>query len=195
MTLSPAASAAEILARIDTTSPGCSVKDSFGTLDLSGAGFDVLFEAEWIHRPPGPAPRHPDTDRTGVRWDVVRDADALAAWAAAWSGASGTGGAGGGPFRPELLGDGRTFVLRGRDGDRVVAGAVASRSAQAVGLSNVFAADGGSGAAWAGALGAVSERWPGLPVVGYESGEDLAAAVAHGCLPVGPLRVWLATDR
>jgi hypothetical protein len=30
--------------------PGCSVKDSFGTLDLARWGFDELFEAHWIFR-------------------------------------------------------------------------------------------------------------------------------------------------
>ena len=31
---------------------------------------------------------------------------------------------------------------------------------------------------------------PGLPVVGYEHGADLAAAQQAGCQVLGPLRVW-----
>ncbi|MFE5740866.1 hypothetical protein [Streptomyces celluloflavus] len=181
VTLTPHTAGADLLARIDTASPGCSVKDSFACLDLTGAGFEVLFEAEWIYRPAtlaAPAPVD------GVRWDVVPDAEALAGWAAAW------GADGNGPFRSELLADEGTFFLRGRNGDAVVAGAVASRSESVVGLSNVFAADGEARAAWAGVLAAVAERWPGLPVVGYESGDDLTAAADEGCLPIGPLRVW-----
>jgi hypothetical protein len=45
VTLVPDADAASVLARIDT-SAGCSVKDSFGTLDLERRGFRALFEAE-----------------------------------------------------------------------------------------------------------------------------------------------------
>ncbi|GGW27569.1 hypothetical protein [Streptomyces xantholiticus] len=45
-TLSEDATADDVLAAIDRAGGGgCSVKDSFGSLDLSGAGFDVLFEA------------------------------------------------------------------------------------------------------------------------------------------------------
>lgn len=43
----------DILRRIDG-SAGCSMKDSFASLDLSGDGFRVLFEADWIYRGPGP---------------------------------------------------------------------------------------------------------------------------------------------
>ncbi|MFF0288669.1 hypothetical protein [Streptomyces sp. NPDC005262] len=40
-----------LAARIVTTVPGASMKDSFADLDLTEAGFHVLFEAQWIHRP------------------------------------------------------------------------------------------------------------------------------------------------
>jgi len=33
---------------------------------------------------------------------------------------------------------------------------------------------------------------PGLPVVGYERGEELDRAMRLGFAPVGPLRIWLA---
>jgi hypothetical protein len=38
---------------------GCSIKDSFASLDLTARGFRVLFDAQWIVRrgpaiPPGP---------------------------------------------------------------------------------------------------------------------------------------------
>ncbi|MET8853866.1 hypothetical protein [Amycolatopsis sp. NPDC004625] len=50
VTLDPAATAADILPFVDG-SAGCSVKDSFATLDLPG--FSVLFEATWIACGPG----------------------------------------------------------------------------------------------------------------------------------------------
>jgi len=43
---------------------------------------------------------------------------------------------------------------------------------------------------WRSAVRAVAALRPGLPVVGYESGEDLAAAREAGGRVLGPLRVW-----
>ncbi|MFJ6697991.1 hypothetical protein ACIQM4_18250 [Streptomyces sp. NPDC091272] len=183
VTLVPGADPAALTARIDVTAPGASVKDSFADLDLSGAGFRVLFEAQWIHRPAG-AP----AGVSDLGWVVVRDADLLRDWAHAWDGGNGDAGL----FRPELLDDPATFVLAGRSPDgRVVAGAVAGRSGHAVGISNIFALDGGPDAAWPLVLDAAHRLFPGLPLVGYEHGQDLTAAVRHGFQPVAPLRVWL----
>src|SRR5947207_3033271 len=50
VTLEPEVSVPELLARIDV-SPGCSVKDSFDSLDLTAHGFRTLFEAEWFALP------------------------------------------------------------------------------------------------------------------------------------------------
>lgn len=183
VTLVPGADPTALVARIDTAAPGASVKDSFADLDLTGAGFRVLFEAQWIHRPAG-APGA----ASELGWEVAGDPGTLRAWALAWDDGDGNAGL----FRPELLDDPDTFVLAGRSADgRVVAGAVASRSDHVVGVSNVFALEGGAEAAWPGVLDAVHRLFPGLPVVGYEHGEDLAVAVRHGFEPVGPLRVWL----
>lgn len=196
VSLTPEASAQDVVAGIDTGSPGCSVKDSFASLDLAPAGFEVLFEAQWIHRPAGPAgPAAP-----GTEWSEVRTATELGAWEAAWDGGASTG-----LFHADLLARDLVF-LAGRSGGRIVAGAVASAGGGVVGVSNLFTADGAHGAdadpdaadaavaaAWAAVLEAVAARWPGLPVVGYEHGEDLDAAVRAGFTPIGPLRVWLHT--
>ncbi|WP_441248750.1 hypothetical protein [Kitasatospora sp. McL0602] len=183
VTLLPGADPAALAAQVDTTAPGASVKDSFADLDLTASGFEVLFEAQWIHRPAG-AP----ATASDLAWAVVRDPDALRAWALAWGGADGNADL----FRPELLDDPATFVLAGQPADgRVVVGAVASRSDQAVGISNVFALDGNPDAAWPVVLDAVHRLFPTLPVVGYEHGDNLAAALRHGFEPVGPLRIWL----
>lgn len=181
ITVSPHARAGEVLAAIDT-SPGCSVKDSFAALALGGAGFTVLFEAYWIHRPAGsPAgAAHPG-------WLPVRDAHTLRAWERAWRGGSGEEGL----FPPRLLSDPDVLVLAERAGGRIVAGAVAYRGGAAVGLSNVFAAHGDLGGTWSAVLAAVTPAWPGLPVVGYERGPDLDAAVRHGFVRTGALRVWM----
>ncbi|MEU3887705.1 hypothetical protein [Streptomyces sp. NPDC029041] len=185
VTLGPDADPDALTARIDTASPGASVKDSFADLDLTEAGFRVLFEAQWIHRPAGAATAAPD-----LEWDVAGDPDTLRAWALAWDDGAGNADL----FRPGLLADPETFVILGRSADDTeggaVAGAVASRSEDVVGVSNVFARDGGPDAAWPLVLHALARLFPTLPVVGYEQGDDLAVALRHGFELVGPLRVW-----
>jgi hypothetical protein len=37
----------------------------------------------------------------------------------------------------------------------------------------------------------VNRLFPSLPVVGYEQGDNLVAAIRHGFAPVGKLRIWL----
>ncbi|WP_107451252.1 hypothetical protein [Streptomyces sp. RTd22] len=183
LTLVPGADWAALVARIDTAAPGASVKDSFADLDLTAAGFQVLFEAKWIHRPASPPAAASNLD-----WRVAGNPDTLRAWALAWDNGDGNADL----FRPALLHDPATSLLAGQSADgRVVAGAVASRSDHVVGISNVFALDGGPDAAWPVVLDAVNRLFPSLPVVGYEQGDDLVAAIRHGFAPVGKLRIWL----
>ncbi|MFJ4777081.1 hypothetical protein [Streptomyces sp. NPDC088762] len=185
VTLDEAVSAPVLLAGIDTESPGCSVKDSFAGLDLAGDGFEVLFDAQWIHRPAGAAAAD---HGSRLEWSAVTAPEELEAWEAARD-----GGESGGVFRPALL-TGRIAFLAGRAGGRIVAGAVANADAGVVGLSNVFAHDDAdTDAAWAGALAAIAVRWPDLDVVGYESGADVDTALRHGFTAIGPLRIWLHT--
>jgi hypothetical protein len=47
VTLVQGADRAALMSRIDTAAPGASVKDSFADLDLTEAGFRVLFEAQF----------------------------------------------------------------------------------------------------------------------------------------------------
>ncbi|MFD3549723.1 hypothetical protein ACFWUW_29780 [Streptomyces sp. NPDC058655] len=177
---------AALAAGIDTRSPGCTVKDSFAALDLGPEGFEVLFEAQWIHRPAGAAPV---TAGPSPQWSPVAGAGELAEWEAAWGGGEEAAGL----FRPSLL-TAETLFLTGRVEGRIAAGAVAHRSGSVVGVSNLFAHDDAPvGAVWAGVLTAVAARWPGLPVVGYESGDDLDAALRAGFTTLGPLRIWIRT--
>jgi hypothetical protein len=184
VTLRPGVDPRALVSRLDC-GPGCSVKDSFADLDLEPLGFDVLFEATWIHLAPpaghGPAARVGD-DAPAAR--VVDDEPALDAWAAAWSG----GTQGPHPFIAGLLGrtDVRIIELAGG------AGAVLSLAGGAVGVSNVSAAPGRRLVdAFCDAAGMAAAWQPDRPVVGYEAGDGLHAALAAGFEPVGPLRVWL----
>ncbi|MFF8847375.1 hypothetical protein ACF08N_32475 [Streptomyces sp. NPDC015127] len=187
VTLTPDASSADVLAAIDTAAagPGASVKDSFACLDLTAAGFEVLFEAQWLYRPAGlPAPVAP----RGARWSPVTTPGELAEWATAWDDGQGLDAL----FRAELLSDPTTTVLAAHDPvGRVTAGAVLTTTPGAAGISNLFTRDGDLDAAWAGCLSAVTARCPDVPVVGYEHGDDLPPALRAGCAVAGPLRVWL----
>lgn len=179
VTLAADAAADPVLAGIDTRS-GCSVKDSFAALDLTTNGFERLFDAWWLWRPPGEgtpeaAPMLP-----------IGAAD-LAAWAQAWCGSDEPRDV----FRPSLVAGPDVVVLGRRNGTRFVAGAIANVSGTATGLSNVFAVDRDLDAAWAGALATIVRRWPDLPIVGYERDDAMAAPLRLGFTATGPLTVWL----
>ncbi|MGW5847323.1 hypothetical protein ACWFQ8_05010 [Streptomyces sp. NPDC055254] len=195
ITLDASVSAEGVLLGIDTDGSGCSVKDSFARLDLDGDGFEVIVEAQWIHRPAGaPVPAAADGGDGGdggdedLVWSRVGSPAELEAWEAAWGGEESTG-----LFRPELLREDIAF-LAGRSGGRIVAGAVGSLGSGVVGVSNLFTdEEERADAVWAAVLARVTALWPDADVVGYESGDDLDAALRHGFAPLGPLRVWLRT--
>ncbi|MEV6240106.1 hypothetical protein [Lentzea sp. NPDC051838] len=180
VTLRPDATA-DFLAEIDT-SPGCSVKDSFGTVDLSSHGFVELFTARWIHLEAG------QRVTSGLRAERVSTAAELSDWQDAWHGGDGAPDV----FRPKLLDDANVLVLGLYEGRELAGGAVLNRGSGVVGLSNLFTVGGRDAAeVWSAAV-AASRAWcPGLPVVGYERGSGLEHAIACGFRVLGPLRVWL----
>jgi hypothetical protein len=170
VTLAPSASVAAILDRIDTAD-GCSVKDCFVSVDLDGHGFRVLFEAEWIYR------SRSSTIVDGNTWSRARPTELNEVWREA--------------LVPSLLAEPSVAVLVARAGDEIVAGVIANRSRDVVGLSNLVVLGADRDDVWTGAVAAISAMFPGLALVGYESGDDLAAAHRAGFESIGPLRVWL----
>jgi hypothetical protein len=89
-----------------------------------------------------------------------------------------------------LLADPCCTILACRREGVLVSGAIAYATGQVTGISNVFSAGLPAGPLWASAVQAVAALRPGLPIVGYERGADLAAARQAGCQVLGPLRVW-----
>ena len=166
------------------------VKDSFCALDLAPRGFRVLFEAEWLGRTASrtrPVESAPEVD-----WIRVGAASELADWEMAW---------GGGPvagqqriFLPPLLDDPHVAILAGYRNQRIVAGAIANRTRQVVGLSNAFVPEADGPGCRAGCVAAAIDAFPGLALVGYERGRKLDAALALGFETLGPLRVWVRTQ-
>jgi hypothetical protein len=152
------------------------VADSFGDLDLTADGFDLLFEATWIHHrapEPGPMP---------AGWTQVRDEAGLDAWVAV----HGTGGI----FAPGILFRSEFALMARHDGDRMSAGFVVHDAGQAVGVSNACT-PAGDDLGWAEVLAVTAAVRPGLPVTDYTYGEELASALGHGFSPLGPQRVWV----
>ena len=164
------------------------IKDSFCALDLEPLGFHPLFEATWLWRDPTTPPLAAADD---LAWARVTQPAELARWEAAWTGPDDATA----PrvFLPALLADlDIAFLAAYRDG-QIVAGAIANRADGAVGLSNVYACEGGAAAlthTWAGCVAIGSEVFPGLALVGYERGDDLECARQAGFEEIGPLRVW-----
>ncbi|WFE53946.1 hypothetical protein [Micromonospora sp. WMMD1155] len=172
VTVRPGVDAEALLARIDA-GPGATVKDSFADLDLSGYGFRVLFDAQWIHRPAAERPAE------GALTPVTTP-DELVAWAAAHGG--------GDLFRPALLDHPRVRVLaRHHDSGVITGGAVLSGHGGVYGVSNLFTHTDDPRAVWR----AVCATVPDAPLVGYETTPDLPPARQAGFLPTGPLRVWV----
>lgn len=182
--LVPDLSIPALLARIAAT-PGCSIKDSFASLDLAPWGFRVLFEASWLVRERSAAVERP---APVWRWEVVHDETQFTEWERAWRGDDGPAGV----LRSDLMGDPSIAVVGGYDADgTVVAGGVLNRDASCVGISNVFALGDESDEAWAALVGLAEERFGPETFVGYESGAALRAAARAGFVETGPLRVWM----
>lgn len=171
--------------------PGWAVKDSFAMLDLEPRGFRMLFDAEWIYLP-GSRIRDIASARMSARWEMVRNDLALAEWEWAWSRSAGDSSKDR-IFLPPLLENEDIAVLAGfRDG-HIVAGAIANRSDEVVGWSNFFAPAAEMRDRAAESLATIGRVFPGLPIVGYEHGDDLRNARALGFESLGPLRVWTFT--
>lgn len=89
-----------------------------------------------------------------------------------------------------LLDDPDCAVLACRRDGAQVGGAIAYTAGGVTGISNVFKSGIADDPLWAGAVRAIARVRPGLPIVGYERGEDLAAAREAGFTVLGPLRIW-----
>jgi hypothetical protein len=95
-------------------------------------------------------------------------------------------------FPPALLEERNHAVLAFRRGGEIVAGCIASRSDGVLGISNLFAFAGDEDETRRACLAAAMQFAPGLPLVGYERGDDLRRMMALGFAEIGSLRVWQA---
>jgi hypothetical protein len=199
ITLTPEVSAAEVLAVAPPSGP-FAVKDSYGALNLAPAGFLLPIQASWIARPAadGQADGRAGRASSGADWYQLTSPGELAAWEAAWAGDVGAAPP---VFTSELLADPRcAFLACRRNGaDRagvlrdegIVAGAVGYAADGVAGISNAFSTIRPAALPFAGLPAAAARLWPGLPVVGYEDGTALTAAIQGGFDAIGDLRIWI----
>jgi hypothetical protein len=143
-----------------------SVKDSFNTLDLSRRGFDLLFDAQWVRQLPLLVAR----TSSGFAWQRVVESDA---------------------FPAALFKDENFAMFAGRRDGEVVAGGTLYKAENVVGLSNVVAEPNDAVAVFRDLASLAAQTFPGLPLVGYESGNELKAATNAGFEPGDPLRIWV----
>ena len=93
---------------------------------------------------------------------------------------------------PSLLADTNVVFVSIQGEGGIAGGGILNRGAEVVGLSNLFGSK--IDLVYRSLTAMAGEIFPGLPLVGYESGKELAAAKLAGFEAVGPLRVWrLAT--
>jgi len=190
------------------------VKDSFCALDLAPLAFQFLFEATWLWR--APSRPEPISVMDGIQWAGVQEPSELARWETAWNGLPADEAAAlparrGHPCPPHapmramtarsarifpaaLLDDEDLVFIAAYQGPHIVAGAIANRTEAVVGLSNVFVPPMEAARFWAGCVAAGLQAFPGLPLVGYERGEELIMARQLGFDDVGPLRVWVRAN-
>ena len=181
VTVEPGVTVDRILTVLDGR-PRAGFKDSFARFSAAETGMELLFSASWIHRGTNGASEDPAI--RGAAWTVVRSAAELAEWTSHHDTSE--------VLLPPLLERGHFKVLARRVGTELVAGAVARLGSGVVDVSNVWAANGTVD--WSELAGAIGSYFPGRDLVGYEFGDDLAAALDGGFEPVGELRVWVRSS-
>ena len=143
------------------------VKDSFYMLDLARLGFEVLQEGNWMRKQQPKA----SVMVSGLAWERAEP--------------------GGDAFPVALFGDGNFAMFSGRRDGAIVAGGTFYRADKVVGLSNVVADADDEPAVWRDLSTLAAMTFPGLPLVGYESGDELKAAHKAGFEIGDPLRIWV----
>jgi len=160
------------------------LKDSFCQMELAANGFTPLFKASWLWR-------EASASADPGNWQTVETPADLLLWEQAWKSS-------GSPtpqcmFPPQLLCHPDVHFLGEFFDGAFQAGCIANRSADCIGISNVFAAT-PSAATYPRATAAVAALDPNLPIVGYESGDDLDRALTAGFETTGTLRILVAEN-
>jgi hypothetical protein len=163
------------------------VKDSFACLDLDRHGFLPLFDAEWLRMEAPIGDVRPETGN--LQWRRVAGAADLIGWEREWAAADPNAGKTR-LFMPGLLSEPDILFVFLLVNGSPAGGGILNRGVGIVGLSNLFIRSIDAEAAWRGLARAAATAFPGLALVGYDRGEELAAAHRAGFATIGPLRIW-----
>jgi hypothetical protein len=82
-------------------------------------------------------------------------------------------------------------MFEGRRGFQLVAGGMLYRAEGVVGIANVVADAADAVAVWRSLALLAAQAFPRTPLVGYESGDELGAALDAGFEAGDPLTVWV----
>jgi hypothetical protein len=123
---------------------------------------------------------------------VVEGGNELGEWERAWRGSDANAAVKGllRVFSSSLLTEPGIHFLLGRREGVASASAVLNRTRNVVGLSNVFTGDVDAGPLFPGCVGLAGKLYPGVPIVGYERGNQLLHAERSGFSRLAGLRVW-----
>jgi hypothetical protein len=192
VTVSPDATEYNLLARIDP-GDGASIKDSWSRLDLTAEDFARLVVGDWLWWTPSGLAGSLEPGGAladGRVWRRVTTADDLVAWTRAWSSDPDDAGI----LRPELLDvPGVHALAASGPGDGVItAGCTVNVTDGIAGVSNTFSADGDEERTWRGAVAAANDLIGAMPLVGWDAGSGVEAAVSAGAERLGPLTVWIS---
>jgi hypothetical protein len=154
-----------------------SIKDSFSNIDMSFLGYKILFEAEWICHEAVSVLVSNSND-----WKTIQTEEEVVNWTTA-CGLEGI-------ITADLLRDSEVVIF-GKGDLNEEKGFIVNQAAKVIGVSNVFSQNPKSHEHWSEIPQIASTIFPRLPLVGYEHGEDLKAALQIGWKSMGPLRVWI----
>jgi hypothetical protein len=162
-----------------------SIKDSFGTLELSSYGFTRLFDAQWIYLE---AVRFmPAATKQGLRHEVLHREDALSAWRLAWDSDDALGEE---IFDSKMLDDPAVRFIAGYRGATIVSGCLVNRTGGLLGISNFFspaeAID-----YWSDMVGFILDSIECSGITGYERNDLASGLHSLGFESTGGLTVWL----
>jgi hypothetical protein len=191
ISLSGDTTADEILEVLDL-SEGCSVKDSFATLDLHTYGFSILFQGTWVEYSAtnlGDGNVNTLPAQGGVKsepiWETVTTPANLAEWVTAWRQSNDSDA-----LHPNLLNDPTIDFIWVRSSVQVIGGAVVNRSKNAVGLSNFFSRSTDAMNIWRSCVTHVCAHNSDMTVVGYVTKPFVLLAGDAHFSTLGPLRIW-----
>ncbi len=148
------------------------VKDSFCELSLDTLTFQLLFEANWLWRASSePIPKE-HVHNQGLDWVRLQNESELVKWEMAWSGGLAENSAREQTrlFPSMLLADPDIAFIAAYQGGKIVAGAIANRTENVVGLSNVFALSEDHALAWIGCISTANKIFPGLSLAACRRG-------------------------